>query len=80
LKKIQLQNIQKRDKGIIHRFFINEEGGLRFDPSCPTPKRRIQALEESLFTAQKQIKEVLNVDCLYEPMPILLDGTYFQYV
>ena len=49
LGKIALLNADKRANGKLCRFLINEEGGLRFDPTSPTPARRIKRLHASLL-------------------------------
>ncbi len=49
LGKIAILNADKRENGKLCRLLINEEGGLRFDPTSPTPSRRIKRLHASLL-------------------------------
>jgi hypothetical protein len=61
LKKIALQNIEKRDSGKFARLLITPKGGARFDPRTPKPAVRIKRLESSLTKLINCIPEIHGI-------------------
>lgn len=62
LKKIALQNIDKRSESKLCRLILTEKGNFRFDPSKPQITSRIEKLEKRIENLSSYVKK--------EPAPV----------